>query len=258
MQRQIFSRTAVPIRSEIGHAHSHRPRHNRYNRVNPPVTSSGDLSRKMPEADSPTEHSEPNEQGEPTKQGESQPDITSLLRLASQGDSGARSQLYPLVYRELHNLAAGQLSRERPGHTLQPTALLDDAYLRLVGMNSVDWASRGHFYAMAATVMRRLLISHARQRLALKRGSRPQQVDLDAAAGLIWENEPLLLALDEALSCLETESPRAYKLVELKFFAGLGFDEASKVMGVSSRTLKRDWLVAKAWLYRELSTSATA
>ncbi len=185
-------------------------------------------------------------------------EITALLQLAAQGDGGARSQLYPLVYRELHNLAAGQLSRERPGHTLQPTALLHDAYLRLVGMNCVDWASRGHFYAMAATVMRRLLISHARQRLALKRGARPQQVDLDAAAHLVWENEPLLLALDEALSCLESRSPRAYQLVELRFFAGLSFEEAGKVMGVSSRTLKRDWLLAKAWLYRELSDSPMA
>jgi RNA polymerase sigma-70 factor, ECF subfamily len=178
--------------------------------------------------------------------------VTALLKRAAQGDPCARDELYPHVYAEMRKLAAVHLARERPGHTLQPTALLHEAYLRLIQVKEIDWISRGHFFAMSARIMRRILITHARARLADKRGGGLKRVDLDAVFEGGAEPAPLLLALDEALTCLEKESPRAYQLVELKFFAGLSFDEAALAMNVSTRTLKRDWNAAKRWLYRQL------
>ena len=184
-------------------------------------------------------------------------DVTHLLKRISRGDAKAADDLYPVVYDHLHALAASQLNRERGGHTLQPTALLHEAYLRLAQVRDLDWTSRGHFYAMAAKIMRRILISHARAKYAGKRGGKQARVDLEDATGSVWSQpEPLLVALDEALARLEVESPRAYRLVELKFFAGLDFEEAARAMDVSSRTLKRDWALAKAWLYRELGGTA--
>jgi RNA polymerase sigma factor (TIGR02999 family) len=178
--------------------------------------------------------------------------VTRLLKRASEGDPSASDELYPLIYNELRSLAAAQMARERPDHTLQPTALLHEAYLKLVQIREIDWNGRGHFFAMAAKIMRRILISHARAKHAAKRGDAPVKIDLDEAPVFTTEPEPLLIALDEALERLQIESPRAYQLVELKFFAGLSFEEASEALGVSSRTLKRDWESAKRWLYREL------
>ncbi|WP_238325860.1 sigma-70 family RNA polymerase sigma factor [Bryobacter aggregatus] len=181
--------------------------------------------------------------------------MTSLLKRASRGDQSAREELYPHIYQELKRLASAHMARERAGHTLQPTALLHEAYLRLIESRDIDWVGRGHFYATAAKVMRRILISHARTHQAGKRGGGLQRVDLDQAFVSTPEREPILISLDEALSRLELESPRAYQLVELKFFAGLSFEEAALALNVSSRTLKRDWETAKRWLYRELQGS---
>lgn len=180
--------------------------------------------------------------------------VTQILKRMAQGDHFAQDELYPLIYEELRTMAASQIFRERQGHTLQPTALLHEAYLRLAQIKEIDWVSRGHFYAMAARIMRRILISHARARQTDKRGNQATRVDLEDAGLAVWDQpEPLLLALDEALVRLEKLSPRAYQLVELKFFAGLGFEEAALALGVSSRTLKRDWDATKVWLYRELA-----
>lgn len=181
--------------------------------------------------------------------------VTALLKRASRGDESARNELYPHIYQEMRRLASAYMARERAGHTLQPTALLHEAYLRLIECNEVDWEGRGHFFATAAKIMRRILISHARTKQANKRGGELQRVDLDKAFVTTAEPEPILISLDEALSRLELESPRAYQLVELKFFAGLSFEDAALALGVSSRTLKRDWEVAKRWLYREIQGS---
>jgi RNA polymerase sigma factor (TIGR02999 family) len=185
-------------------------------------------------------------------------DVTGLLKRAAGGDQSAENELYPYIYKEMKAMALAHLARERPGHTLQPTALLHEAYLRLIQVKQVDWLSRGHFFAMAARIMRRILISHARARLADKRGGGLVRVDLDRAFEPGAETESLIVALDEALSRLAKESPRAYQLVELKFFAGLSFEEAALALDVSSRTLKRDWEVAKRWLYRELRQDGPA
>ena len=179
-------------------------------------------------------------------------DVTALLKRAAGGDRAAQSQLYPHIYKEMRDMAAVHFSRERPGHTLQPTALLHEAYLRLIQIKEIDWVSRGHFFAIAARTMRRILISHARARLAHKRDAGGVRVDLDKVFNVGTQPDFMIVALDEALARLEKESPRAYQLVELKFFAGLSFEESALAMGVCSRTLKRDWKVAKRWLYREL------
>lgn len=182
--------------------------------------------------------------------------VTALLNRAAVGDEAARNELYPRIYEEMRTLAAAHLARERPEHTLQPTALLHEAYLRLIEIREIDWISRGHFFAISAKIMRRILISHARARLSTKRGGDRMRVDLDGVSDIGSEPESMIVVLDEALSRLEKESPRAYQLVELKFFAGLSFEEASLAMSVSSRTLKRDWELAKRWLYRELQREA--
>lgn len=178
--------------------------------------------------------------------------VTLLLKRLSTGDQAARDELYPLIYSELHRLAAAQMARERRGHTLQPTALLHEAFLCLVKIREIDWVSRGHFFTMAAKVMRRVLISHARAEQAEKRFDPRYRVDLDSEQAVLPTRAPVLIALDSALERLEILSPRAYQLVELKFFGGLSFDEAALALNVSSRTLKRDWRIAKQWLYREL------
>ena len=178
--------------------------------------------------------------------------VTALLKRASRGDESARNELYPHIYQEMRRLASAYMARERAGHTLQPTALLHEAYLRLIDSKEVDWAGRGHFFATAAKIMRRILISHARTKQANKRGGELQRVDLEKAFVASAEPAPILISLDEALSRLELHSPRAYQLVELKFFAGLSFEEAALALNVSSRTLKRDWETAKRWLYREI------
>lgn len=185
----------------------------------------------------------------------SDPAITRLLQEWSGGRSEAIERLVPLVYRELHGLASRHLARERASHTLQPTALVHEAYLRLSKTVLPDWQDRAHFFAVAAKVMRRILVDHARQRGRIKRGGAAPVVPLDgvdpAAAAAI---DPVdALALDGALTRLEGQDAQQAKVVELRFFGGLTVEETAEVMGVSSGTVKRDWVVARAWLYRELA-----
>jgi RNA polymerase sigma factor (TIGR02999 family) len=184
--------------------------------------------------------------------------ITRLLQEWSGGRSDAVERLVPLVYRELHGLASRHLARERSGHTLQPTALVHEAYLRLSKTASPDWQDRVHFFAVAARVMRRILVDHARQRGRIKRGGAAPVVPLDdvePAAGATIDPVDAL-ALDGALSRLEDLDAQRAKVVELRFFGGLTVEETAEVMGVSSGTVKRDWVVARAWLYRELTGDA--
>lgn len=181
--------------------------------------------------------------------------ITVLLKRSSKGDVEARDELYPLIYNDLKARAAGLLRAERRDHSLQPTALLHEAFVRLAGVERIDWQSRGHFFAVASRIMRQLLISHARSRNAEKRGGTMARVDLETI-GEPWKSpEPMLIALDDALERLKEESPRAYALVEMKFFGGLSFEEAAQALEVSSRTLKRDWEAAKLWLARSVQKS---
>jgi RNA polymerase sigma factor (TIGR02999 family) len=179
--------------------------------------------------------------------------ITGLLIECSGGDRDALDQLLPCVYAELHRLAAARLRRERPDPTLQPTALVHEAYLRLIDQRKADWRNRAQFFALAAAMMRRILVNHARDRAALKRGGGLEKVSLSTAAD--WSGEPDLdlLGLDDALSRLEALDPRKAKIVDLKFFAGLNTDEIAQVLQLSASTVERDWRFARAWLYDALS-----
>ena len=182
-------------------------------------------------------------------------EVTQLLKRLGEGDSSAGDELYPIVYPELKRIARRQLSKERINHSLQPTALLHEVYVKLTEGRPAEFASRDHFYAFCARMMRNILVSHARSKQAIKRGGGAAAFDLDQLSDISQAPEYILVALDRALECLEKESPRAYRLVELRFFAGFDFEEAAKILGVSSRTLKRDWEAAKLWLYRELRDS---
>ena len=166
------------------------------------------------------------------------------------GDRKALDRLLPLVYGELRRLAASYLKQERPDHTLQPTALVHEAYLRLTRQRDVVWQNRAHFFGIAAQMMRRILVDHARKRQAAKRDAAAFRIvtDVDDAA----DRAPELLALDAALSSLETLDPQQAKVVELRFFAGLTVEETAEVAGISEATVKRDWRTAKAWLRREI------
>ena len=159
----------------------------------------------------------------------------------------------PLVYDELRRIASRYMKREREGHTLQTTALVNEAYLRMVGQDDVDWQNRAHFFGVAASVMRHLLVDHARARGRVRRGADPQQVSLDEAAVVSNQKGEELLALDEALTRLASIDSRKVKIVELRYFSGLTAEETAEVLGVSEITVKREWLKAKAWLYRELT-----
>ncbi len=179
--------------------------------------------------------------------------ITELLRAWHGGDQHALASLTPLVYDELHRLAGVYMSRERAGHPLQATALVNEAYLRLTDSSRVRWQDRSHFLAVAAQLMRRILVDFARDRRSQKRGHEWQQVTLDE--GMILGGEPNvdLIALDEALRRLGAVDPRKVQVVEMRFFGGLSLDEAAEVIGVSVDTISRDWNAAKAWLRRELT-----
>jgi len=179
-------------------------------------------------------------------------DVTALLDDWSRGDRQALDRLLPLVYRELHGIAARQLRHERAGHTLQPTALVHEAYLRLVEQRNVDWESRAHFYGVAALVMRRILVDHARRQAARKRGDNLRRVPLEEVTDGSTSAEIPILALDQALSRLERLDGALARIVELRAFGGLTIDEAAHVLKVSPSTVKRDWRTAKAWLTREL------
>ena len=182
-------------------------------------------------------------------------DITQLLHKLTGGDQDAERELFPVVYTELHRLAAALMRRERATHTLQATALIHEAYLQLIDQRDKDWANRVHFFAVAAQVMRRVLVDHARTHRAAKRGGAWRQVNLDEALTLTSEQSDEIVAVDEALSRLTQLDPRQGRVVELRFFGGLTEDETAHVLGIAARTVKRDWRVAKAWLHGELKTA---
>ena len=177
---------------------------------------------------------------------------TELLLAWGRGERHALDRLLPLVNAELHRLARRYMKRERPGHTLQATALVNEAYLRLVEVQRVQWQSRAHFFAMAAQMMRRILVDHARARDNGKRGGDVRKVSLDATLVVSSEPEQDLVGLDEALRRLEAVHPRKSQVVELRFFGGLSLDETAEALHVSTDTVKRDWRFAKLWLLREL------
>lgn len=179
-------------------------------------------------------------------------EVTQLLVAWSDGDQAALEQLAPLVYKELHRLAKGYLQRERPGHTLQTTALVNEAYLRLIDWKQVHWQNRAHFFGVAAQLMRRILVDFARARHQEKRGGLARQVSLDEAAAVSVERVAELIALDEALNQLAAVDPRRSRMVELRFFGGLTEEETAEVLKVSPRTVRREWSLARAWLHREL------
>lgn len=190
-------------------------------------------------------------------------EVTALLIDWHQGDSKALELLMPIVLDELRSLARGLLHNERPGHTLQPTALVNEAYLRLIGQTRMPWQCRSQFYGIAASMMRRILIDHARQHRAQKRGGDFDKLPLDEALGVaeLGQLDPReldLLALDQALKSLFKLDPRAAKVVELRFFGGLSVERTAAVLDISKTTVKREWQTAKAWLYRRLKKSQAA
>jgi RNA polymerase sigma factor (TIGR02999 family) len=179
-------------------------------------------------------------------------DVTGVLKRATEGDESAVNRLMPLVYEELRALAQSYLERERSGHTLQATALVHEAYVRLVDQRDVEWRNRAHFFAVAAQAIRRILVDHARERGRLKRGGRRERVPLDEDLGLEDEQDAELLALDEALTRLAALNQRQAQIVELKYFGGMDRQEVARYLGVSPRTVDGDWSMARAWLRREL------
>ena len=186
-----------------------------------------------------------------------QHEITQLLAEWSGGNQSALDELYPLVYDELHRLARRYMTRERKGHTLQTTALINEAYVRLVDQKNVHWANRSHFFAISAQIMRRILIDHARRHAYAKRGGGAQQVSLDEAATVTRGLSSELLRLDEALKSLAEMDPRRSHVVELRYFGGLSNEEIAGVLQVSENTVTRDWNMARAWLYQQLARSTS-
>lgn len=180
-------------------------------------------------------------------------EVTGLLQQWRDGDESAFNRLLPLVHDTLHRLAHRYLHHERRGHTLQTTALVNEAFLKLVGQQPVQWKDRAHFFAVSAQVMRHILVDYARQRAAGKRGGEFHRVTLDADIAISDERSAELVALDDALAALEKVNPRGSKVVELRYFGGMSNPEAAEVLGVSEATVERDWRLAKAWLFRELA-----
>ncbi|HKI20470.1 MAG TPA: ECF-type sigma factor [Isosphaeraceae bacterium] len=186
-------------------------------------------------------------------------DVTRILTAIDQGDPHAAEQLLPLVYDELRKLAAARLAQEKPGQTLQATALVHEAYVRLVDVDKAQkWDSRGHFFAAAAEAMRRILVDHARERASAKRGGTLKRLDIDAVDLATRAAPDELLAIDDAIAKLAREDSSAAKLVELRYFAGLTVDEAGKALGMSTATAYRHWNYARAWLHGELLGTAQA
>lgn len=181
-----------------------------------------------------------------------QGEVTQLLLAWNNGNQEALEALMPLVYNELHRLATNCLRYERPGHTIEATALVNEAYLRLVDQCQVEWQNRVHFFCIAARIMRRILVQYARDRKAEKRGGGAQKVSLEKVILLAEERNLDIVALDSALDLLAQTDQRKSQLVELRFFSGLTFEESATVLGISLITAKRDWALAKAWLHREL------
>jgi len=180
------------------------------------------------------------------------PDTTQLLRAWTGGDAEALRQLTPRVYRELRQMARHFLRKERPGHTLQSAELVNEVYLRLVDIEQVEWQHRAHFFAVSATLMRRILLDRARRRASAKRGGNPQFVDLDGVLDVSSGRARELIALDDALNTLASVDPRRAHVVELRFFGGLSVEETAEVVKVSPDTVMRDWKLARAWLLTEL------
>ncbi len=186
-----------------------------------------------------------------------QSEVTRILLDWSNGDRTALDQLWPVIYGELRRLAEQRLRRESPGHTLQATALVHEAYLRLVDQTEVNWQGRAHFFGVAAHLMRQILIQHARAKHAGKRGGDHQKIYLDDVSGLednlSERQDPDVIALDDALNTLAAIAPRQSRIVELRYFGGLSIEETAEVLGISPATVKREWNMAKAWLRREIS-----
>jgi len=185
-------------------------------------------------------------------------EISLLLDQYREGQAEAFGKLMALVYDDLRRLAAWQLQTERQEHTLQPTALVHEAYLKLAGQNPVDWQNKAHFFALAAQVMRHILVDHARAKQRAKRGGGQVSVALDEALELSHPSEPGLVELDEALNTLARQDARKSRIVELRYFGGLSIEETADVLGVSPATVRREWTLAKAWLRCELDKGASA
>ena len=181
--------------------------------------------------------------------------ITELLVAWGNGDREALEELTPLVYDELHRLAHSYMNRERRGHTLQTSALVNEAFVRLVDQRDVNWQNRAHFFGIAAQMMRRILVDYARSRNYLKRGGDPKQVSLDEAMIVSEARAAEVVALDDALTVLADVDQRKSQIVELRFFGGLSIEETAEVLGVSPGTIMRDWTLAKAWLHRQIGKS---
>jgi RNA polymerase sigma factor (TIGR02999 family) len=185
-------------------------------------------------------------------------EITNLLLAWGKGEEEAFEKLMPLVYQELRKLARSYLNRQRPGHTLQTTALVNEAYLRLIDSSRVQWQNRAHFFAISANLMRRILVDFARSRGNLKRGGGAQRISLDQALEISVDRSAELVALDDALKTLATMNSRQSRIVELRYFGGLSEEEVAEALKVSPRTVRRDWSLARAWLYRELSKTTAS
>jgi RNA polymerase sigma-70 factor, ECF subfamily len=183
-------------------------------------------------------------------------DVTLLLKAMNRGDKAAADQLLPLVYSELHRLAKSYMSRERRDHTLQPTALINQAYLRIAQQENVEWQNHAHFIGFAANVMRRVLVDHAREHNAAMRGGGRVRVDLDEGIAVSKERSSEILLLEEALTRLETLNPRQAKVVEMRYFGGLSVEEVASVLGIAPRSVKRDWALARMWLFEEIQKGA--
>lgn len=180
-------------------------------------------------------------------------ETTQLLRAWADGDQAALERLTPRVYRTLRRIAGYQLQHERPGQTLQATALVHEAYLELIDIKNVDWKHRAHFFAVSAQIMRHILLDRARRRVAAKRGGQAERVDLDNLPDLSRERSQDLIALEDALNALAAIDPRKARVVELRFFGGLSVEESAAVLEVSPETVMRDWKFARSWLLAEIS-----
>ena len=187
--------------------------------------------------------------------GVSESPVTALLNRWREGDTTAVGKLLPLVYTELRRIAARHLRRERPNHTLQPTALVHEVYLKLVDQDRIEWQNRAQFFGVAAQLVRRILVDHARNRCSAKRGAGALMVALDDAVSEAARRDIDLVKLDDALLGLAAKDEQQSRVVELRFFGGLSIEETAAVLRISPSTVKRDWAAAKAWLYRDMSTS---
>ena len=181
--------------------------------------------------------------------------VTELLVKARSGDGSALADVFPLIYEELHRLAQHQLHREPDGHTLSPTALVHEAYMRLIDYSRMQWTGRSHFMAVAATAMRRILVDHARSHRSVKRGGMLRRVPIESVELGTEERADLLIAVDEALSRLKQLDARQARVVECRFFGGMTEEETAEALGIGLRTAKRDWAKAKSWLHREIVAS---